>query len=641
MGTFSNASVGLVSVLQCSQCSSGTFGAATGLTAGEQCSSCSIGKFSTRLAITSDAQCALCSPGKRGKTDQGLSRDSETAACAECAAGKYSSGAGSMSCDSCASGSIANLNRSACTPCAAGKTYDEADKSCTDCPAGRYWREFAATCTLCNSGRYGSRTGETSSDCEGSCPGVPYGSKCCPQIAGSCKGIQQATPSSSFVPSPTPSFSSSTMTTPSPTPSVSSLTTKSSPFPTLLVLSLSFFFIFAVIGAVYYHYSTREQRASSAVQAEVELTEGKDNAEKSRDGGDDKDESATAVGGATSEARDATLTFAEAHQAIGPNSAVIPRGNVEQYHHQQKQEAHQQWAEQQQQWEQSRKPNVQLEMAQQQSTSQQSQKNISSFATSIPFPGMSAGGQGKASATTMQGTQQINSNGFRQPQYQKCYQQKQSGSISWRNQALSSNGSTGMQQTTTSGTNFVPGVYGMPPYQASYQQQLSGPTVWRNGAFGSSVNTEMQNMPTSGANFVPGGHGTQSNLYHTCQAQISLWHQIEIKGARIEKFDRLGQGAYAEVHRGRVNNIECAIKIYRNTATQEQRQAAMREIEIAASLNHPCTLRIMGWTRSPLQTMTELCLGDLKAFYNDKIDELLYCELEALRLLKVGFCIAR
>ena len=60
----------------------------------------------------------------------------------------------------------------------------------------------------------------------------------------------------------------------------------------------------------------------------------------------------------------------------------------------------------------------------------------------------------------------------------------------------------------------------------------------------------------------------------------------------------------------------------------------MDEIRLSASLDHPCTLRILGWTRNPLQVMTELCHGDLKAFYKNDIKGLPYSEAQALRLLK-------
>ena len=40
--------------------------------------------------------------------------------------------------------------------------------------------------------------------------------------------------------------------------------------------------------------------------------------------------------------------------------------------------------------------------------------------------------------------------------------------------------------------------------------------------------------------------------------------------------------------------------------------------------------------RIPLQTITELCDGDLTAFYQDKINDMLYFEWWALRLLRVS-----
>ena len=58
------------------------------------------------------------------------------------------------------------------------------------------------------------------------------------------------------------------------------------------------------------------------------------------------------------------------------------------------------------------------------------------------------------------------------------------------------------------------------------------------------------------------------------------------------------------------------------------------------SAKWPCTLKLLGWARNPLMMITELCYGDLKAFYNDKVEELQYTEWHALRLLRVGFAVA-
>ena len=53
--------------------------------------------------------------------------------------------------------------------------------------------------------------------------------------------------------------------------------------------------------------------------------------------------------------------------------------------------------------------------------------------------------------------------------------------------------------------------------------------------------------------------------------------------------------------------------------------------------DHPATLVILGWSRQPLQIVTELMEGDLKQFYlgnvsADKISGLTYSPVEALKL---------
>ena len=134
---------------------------------------------------------------------------------------------------------------------------------------------------------------------------------------------------------------------------------------------------------------------------------------------------------------------------------------------------------------------------------------------------------------------------------------------------------------------------------------------------------------------------TGGALFRSCQARVNLWNFMMIDTSIVERGKRLGQGAYAEVYEGRVRGLKCAIKLYRSTASEKQLKEAMREIRLTASLEHPCTLRLIGWVRQPLQTITELCLGDLKDFYKDKIEGLHYSEVRALMLLRVGFCSRR
>ena len=125
-------------------------------------------------------------------------------------------------------------------------------------------------------------------------------------------------------------------------------------------------------------------------------------------------------------------------------------------------------------------------------------------------------------------------------------------------------------------------------------------------------------------------------IFESSQDRVNLWHYMAIDDKDSHRGDLLGRGAYAEVYKGRALGVECAIKLYRRTASEKQLNEAMHEIRLGASLDHPCTLRILGWVRTPLQMITELCYGDLRAFYSDKIEDLQYSEFDALRLLRVG-----
>ena len=128
----------------------------------------------------------------------------------------------------------------------------------------------------------------------------------------------------------------------------------------------------------------------------------------------------------------------------------------------------------------------------------------------------------------------------------------------------------------------------------------------------------------------------RSNIFESCQQQVNAWQYMVVDAKNVQRVELLGKGAYAEVYKGRAVGTDCAIKLYRSTASDKQRQEAMREIRLGLSLDHPCTLRMLGWVQNPLQTITELCCGDLKAFYLNKIAELRYSEMDALRLLRVS-----
>ena len=132
------------------------------------------------------------------------------------------------------------------------------------------------------------------------------------------------------------------------------------------------------------------------------------------------------------------------------------------------------------------------------------------------------------------------------------------------------------------------------------------------------------------------GEKAGATIYKSCQAMTSLYKSIEMQAGRIEKLALLGRGSYAEVYKGRALGVDCAIKAYRSTASAMQRQEAMREIQVSASLDHPCTLRILGWVRKPLQTIMELCCGDLTALYRNKIEGLPFNESRLFQVLHVS-----
>ena len=126
-------------------------------------------------------------------------------------------------------------------------------------------------------------------------------------------------------------------------------------------------------------------------------------------------------------------------------------------------------------------------------------------------------------------------------------------------------------------------------------------------------------------------------LFQSCQARMSLHDQLEMDPRSVKRLELLGRGSYAEVFKGHALGTECAIKLFKKTTSARHIKEAWREIRIAASLDHPGTVRLLGWTREPLQTIMELCCGDLTDFYQNKIESLPYSEREVLRLLRVSF----
>ena len=218
------------------------------------------------------------------------------------------------------------------------------------------------------------------------------------------------------------------------------------------------------------------------------------------------------------------------------------------------------------------------------------------------------------------------------------------------------------------------------PMQQQQQQQQLFPSTTAQGA--RMQVPAWQNFQGSAQSSITviNENPEDQRIFKTCQARVGAWQRLEIDASQVTESVLLGEGAYAEVFKGVLFGTDCAIKKYRSTASTRHLELAHREIRLTggsgrlplsspslllfsclsfsffcpfssvsyvsafekynsrilpASLDHPCTLRLLAWARHPLQTITELCRGDLKDFYLGKIRTILYTEAVALRLLMV------
>ena len=201
----------------------------------------------------------------------------------------------------------------------------------------------------------------------------------------------------------------------------------------------------------------------------------------------------------------------------------------------------------------------------------------------------------------------------------------------------------------------------------SFGSHYSSPQSTRHRGLSSANGMESNFASANGmGHYLPLQQSQGSFTFRSCQAQISFYKVghgstrqlydfdlvseldnlprphpvplqfIEVQSDTVKRGEHLGNGAYASVYKGRALGIDCAIKVFRNAESAEKREEIMREIKIGSSLDHPCTLRILGWVSQPLQTITELCSGDLRAYYRDNIKGMGYNEMKALSLLREG-----
>ena len=547
-----------------------------------------------------------------------------------CPKGKFANETGSASCTKCPAGRYGDRSTetrgqvgSECAGlCAEGHYGDRpgaTSRQCAGpCPMGSYSRPGATECKLCPEGRYGDVVGSgvvgfQTMVCSGDCYGAPPGSTCCPKNqqlrpfwVGNCPGEGNASPS----PSPSSSLPQQVPTLPSPAASNSS--------PALVAAAIGITAVALLAAAcAYFSFSRQSQevgspattttavaaqstQAAQAVQAVQAVQAGQTEVRQNQD---DQNALAMTVPSKTDQHDDKgkpktpNLFPAQTKaQQIVPASAVQASAAMSLQHGG---SWSQQASYQQQQWQQ-----------QQQQQQQQQFSQFQGFNAAFAQPNAFAQGM-----MMKQGQQQ-------QPQFAagpKKPLQKIGGYLS----------------------NLSPGAAAFAPttFEGSLgDSQLArgmGPSKGGHALHGSQVHAFARQEGRLSA--------TEEDdtlvMFQSCQAKVSLWMQMQVKQDAVVRGASIGRGAYAEVYRGTLfKEITCAIKVYWSTASPSQLQEANREIRITASLDHPCTLRLLGWIRNPLQTITELCFGDLRAFYENKVEVLQYSELEALRLLKVRFC---
>ena len=92
------------------------------------------------------------------------------------------------------------------------------------------------------------------------------------------------------------------------------------------------------------------------------------------------------------------------------------------------------------------------------------------------------------------------------------------------------------------------------------------------------------------------------SFFNSCQAQMSAWAVLELGPADVQRGKLLGEGASGKVYAGRMTNVEAGVAIKAFKVFNEDRfNSAMQEIKLMSSLEHPCTVRMLGWTRTPFQ----------------------------------------
>ena len=164
----------------CEDCAAGSYAPDVRMVT---CFNCPSGKYSTTVGSTSP-DCIACSAGRYGPAP---GAGSEAEGCPDCPAGTWGDAAEMELCNKCAAGKASAATgatlESTCVECALGSVAPAGSGACANCAAGKY-SSNRVSCALCPSGTFSSAAGASSgSSCAECAPGLysPAGAESCTQ----------------------------------------------------------------------------------------------------------------------------------------------------------------------------------------------------------------------------------------------------------------------------------------------------------------------------------------------------------------------------------------------------------------------------------------------------------------------------
>jgi hypothetical protein len=107
----------------------------------DSCFECAAGKYSSTEGLIS---CVDCSPG--------LVSSAGSSSCSQCAAGQYQGQSGQTWCSQCAAGQFSSTGLISCVDCSPGLVSSAGSSSCSQCAAGRYSNALLDGCVDCPNG---------------------------------------------------------------------------------------------------------------------------------------------------------------------------------------------------------------------------------------------------------------------------------------------------------------------------------------------------------------------------------------------------------------------------------------------------------------------------------------------------------